>query len=650
MQQDHQRVPGWAWLVIPVLAGIAWAPVLTLWFVSDDFTLLRANTLQPWPQPFLGFGRGHAFYRPLSTTLTWNLGSALFGTNALPYHALSLGLHALTAWLLARTVAAISGQGRLGWVAGLIFAVWPLSTEPVAWLAAQWDLWAAVYGLAALWAYAAYCRSGRRHIYGLGLAAYGAALLMKETVLLLPLLLPVVAWLVAAQRDPSPTVSPAGQPRRRAAAQWLGSLLPFGLLTLLFAVLRISQAGKIGGYRGAATDFQNFFWDKGLRAMGQILDPLNRSAFPLPLVQMAGALAVGGLGVGLVLRGARRGPTLTLAAAWTGVFLLPVLNLVPSPNPESGGSRLLYWSLMGVCIAVAALLIGCDGALPRRSWRAVLLAGLLLPAVPACWGQLRPWQQASGQVQALVATLRAVLVPTVGPVQINVQGLPDAYHGSYLFFESNGAVDALALFAQQPAQVARRAALDPAALQAPLGAQAGVYNLSIGFDPAGELYQVRAWDGLTTVVPLPDGLRWDFRGCAPATLASWRPVQLQVGCTRGSDSAPAGVASLTAAGAAARWWSPVLQTDLRGLRGLRLAVCLRAGAAPVGPGARWLWLGTAAGGSDRPLLLDRSGAWRVYWTYLPADQVGTQLRGVGFVPDPAVRGLQVAWIVVTPIH
>src|SRR4051812_15323654 len=66
------RLPGWAWALLPMLAALAWAPTLGLWFISDDFQLLRVNARQPWPQPFLLLDSA-LFYRPLSTSLSWNL-------------------------------------------------------------------------------------------------------------------------------------------------------------------------------------------------------------------------------------------------------------------------------------------------------------------------------------------------------------------------------------------------------------------------------------------------------------------------------------------------------------------------------------------------------------------------------------------------
>src|SRR5436309_1337862 len=90
------------WLIIPVLAVIAFAPVLGMWFVADDFQHLTLVQRLPFPSALYTYTSGSLFYRPLSTILTWNLERAIFGMNALPFHAVSLAGHALVAFLLAR--------------------------------------------------------------------------------------------------------------------------------------------------------------------------------------------------------------------------------------------------------------------------------------------------------------------------------------------------------------------------------------------------------------------------------------------------------------------------------------------------------------------------------------------------------------------
>ncbi|MDQ2806876.1 MAG: hypothetical protein M3Z04_08155 [Chloroflexota bacterium] len=643
-------VPRWAWAAMPLLAVIAWLPVLSLWFISDDFALLLANTRQPWPQPFLLGGAGSLFYRPLSTSLTWNLGSALFGTQALPYHAVSLGLHALTAWLLGRAVAVIIADGRVGWLAGLVFAVWPLATEPVAWLAAQWDLWAAVCALAAVWAFAAWQRQGGRRLYSAGLLAYAAALLMKETVLPLPALLAAVAWFMAA----APTVPTESWPARLRRLG--GSVLPFAALTLGFVLFRIALSGRVGGYTDARTDLQNFWWPSLISAGRQILDPLNRSAVPLPLVQALGWIVGGALALGLLRWGWACRRVLALATVWFAVFLVPVLNLIAPDNPTSNGSRFLYWSLMGGCLAAAGLI---GTALGTRHWRRWGMAGALggaLLCVPLTWLQLQPWQQTSRQTQHLSGDLAALIQPLPGRrMQVNVADLPHRYQGSYVFL--NGLAEAITVFAGQPARLVEVPQLDPAALDEPLapGKQAGIYNLGLAFDPATQLYTVRELTGITVGAPPPaTGSLWDYRACGPATARAWQPQGAQWACRAdddGADLPPGGTAfvRLTLPGGTAQLTSPSFALDRAAMRWVRLAVCLRGSAAgPPHPGA-WLW-DTPAGPMRRPLALDSSGAWRVYWTTVSAATLPTTPQSLRLALPAQAGTLDLAWIAITPIR
>src|SRR5438270_8710926 len=108
------------WLVVPALAVIAFAPVLGMWFVGDDFQHLLLIQRLPFPSALFTF-KDDLFYRPFSTILTWNLERAIFGMEALPYHAVSLAGHALVAFLLARFAYTVSGSKATAWIAGALF-------------------------------------------------------------------------------------------------------------------------------------------------------------------------------------------------------------------------------------------------------------------------------------------------------------------------------------------------------------------------------------------------------------------------------------------------------------------------------------------------------------------------------------------------
>jgi hypothetical protein len=720
------------WLV-PVLAVAAYAPVLSMWFVGDDFGHLLTNEQLPWPQPFLTFAGGEMFYRPLSTTLTWNLGHALFGTNALPYHAISLALHALAAWLLARAVAAISGEIRTGWLAGALFAVYPLSTEPVAWLAAQWDLWAAVCALAAVWGFAHAWRtaenrttptghpqdanrpegtrknakdrwgslvSGMRSSvarpYLLGFLAMLLGVLMKESVLPLPLVLPFVALATSASArhsddtlwtsDPS---AGSGQAfglwtTARRAVLWT---LPYALPSALFVGLRVG-AGGIGGYIGDATDPRHVFWDSIVAAGVQMAMPLNRSVFHVVLVQLLGLIVTVSILVALVLWGRRRWPLLLLSLVWSIAFVLPAAGLV-KVQPDNLNNRLLYLSLAGFCIGLAALLSGLleemsakHGAytqrvrgtrtakrpaprsekLMRRIGPVVPIA-LILIAVPVTWVQLQPWVQSSKQTQHILREMGKLLEPVRGQrVLINATDLPGAYKGSFVFW--NGFEDALLIFNDQPAKVQEVPHLDPAELAQPLANIAGIYNLDFSFNPADQMYYVDSLAGVTGPTPPPaeEGEIWDYTVCGHTGhngLVEWEAHRASFRCTespREPLSRGTNYRVYRSGGADAVLLSSP-RVDLAGARWVRLALAARLprpeGTREEGRSGRWEWV--TGGQADRiegnrEFGLDATGAWRTYSVYVPAAEVGEQLDILRLAPVTARLQVDIAWIAVIPVR
>ncbi len=100
----------------------------------------------------------------------------------------------------------ISGERTIGWIAGAIFAVYPISVEPVAWISSQWDVWATVCILGAVLGFSLEWRTRNRKAYLAGLASAFLGVMMKESVLPLPLVLPFVAIATAATGDPSLTL------------------------------------------------------------------------------------------------------------------------------------------------------------------------------------------------------------------------------------------------------------------------------------------------------------------------------------------------------------------------------------------------------------------------------------------------------------
>ncbi len=180
-------------VALAIFAGALWLywPSTHGWFLKvDDAEYLRQSTRWDgltWNAVRWAFTSTDAYYQPL-VRLSHVLDYQIWGTNAAGHHATSVFLHALNAalvfgfvWTLLGTTGLASGE-RLSvalWVA-VVFAIHPLQTESVAWMAVRTQLLCTTFGIGALWAYAAGAR--RRVVWGL----YVAALLCKPTAVSLP--------------------------------------------------------------------------------------------------------------------------------------------------------------------------------------------------------------------------------------------------------------------------------------------------------------------------------------------------------------------------------------------------------------------------------------------------------------------------------
>jgi tetratricopeptide (TPR) repeat protein len=281
------------------------------------------------------FTRGFAgtgYYRPL-TAVSLSLDAAVWGAPAL-FRAVTLGWHALAAVFVCMAGRALGLSARAGLIAGLAFAVHPLTTLVASATAFRSESMSLVGLLGLVIAHEA------RRPFWAALALLAGALTKETAWLLGPLF--VVALELGRSR-------PAGQRRAPLSRSLLGAeAAAFALATLLRVVFAppfraaypALSASEALGTRLAAIG-------KGALA---VLVPIDRSicdAFPVtaltsPLA-LGGALVLAGVGY-LAVR--QRGAALLL-----GLSLLPALQLVPVMR---------WWSphYLYIPLAFLALLLG----------------------------------------------------------------------------------------------------------------------------------------------------------------------------------------------------------------------------------------------------------------------------------------------------
>jgi hypothetical protein len=380
---EPSRLAAWGRLAAVLLALLLYAGGLGNDFLIDDETIVTANIrLAPGQSPLQIFRRPEQFadftlpyYRPL-TNLTYWLDHRLWGLRPSSFHLGNWLLHGANTLLTFQVALAVTGRAVPAFLCAALFASHPIHTESVDMVQGRTDLLATLFALLGLLAFRRALHaasSGESALAGAGsLVAFAAALLSKETATTWPLLVAGLACL-----DPAAS----GAKRSRWIALGGGTCL----VLLAYLLLRWSILGQIapldpGSFDAArvglvaitlATYLRFLVWPFSFSFVRTIPVP---ESFWEPRVLGALLLAV------LVLAGLavllRRHRLAAVAASWTLIPLLPVLNLFPIPG-FTVAERYLYLPSVGFCLLVALVLDSAMRSGRRVALRAASLVSLL---------------------------------------------------------------------------------------------------------------------------------------------------------------------------------------------------------------------------------------------------------------------------------
>ncbi|HKP53755.1 MAG TPA: hypothetical protein VJ183_14025 [Chloroflexia bacterium] len=648
----------WYWAAVPLLAFIAYATVLRIGFLGDDYLLLGLAS-EPGAdlQAFLP-GSRWLFYRPVGVFFTWELGWQLWGYNPLPYHLAQLLMHAATSLLLGLWLSYITGRRLLGLLAGLIFAAFPTHGEAVGWLASQWDVLSAMLGIGGMWCFTIWWRDHTSHIEGTGpvgrrgwrlyLAAlflYTLAAFTKESIFTFVLMLGISAWFVAP-------------PREWAMWRKLGfALLPFGAVVVGNIALRLIMVGELGTYPFARSDYGEFIWDSFLSYMRFFLAPFNPALWGNTWVQIAGLASTLLLLLGLARYGRSQARLLTVAALWVILALTPVLNLPVTGRDDFRDTRFLYLPSIGYCTILAVLLY--EALTSIRRWRPVLVAGLsILAAVSAavCWVQVSPWRIATAQTNEIVEELLDAIPPQPRPNGLVwlVENIPERYKGALML---NWGLGLSRVFTDREADYPRVERV-PEATQALVASEKrDAYAIRFSYvenSISEDRWTISYLAGVTGMSPPPTAIEdgenaivWDFRGCSPDVLESWPVSQARASCEPGRGLI------LEPGNDDPQMEGPPIDLSLSGDNPgfVRLRVGMRylVGAPALRYVGEWFWKGRDTDYSQErhmTIPIREDGQHHIYWTFLPAEEVGQSLTGLRFDPVNAQITSEIEWIAV----
>jgi len=342
-QQDRH---GFLVLVLAFVIVIYHSAV-KLGFTFDDLPLIVTNPyLREWRHLFTVLGAGRAV-----RGFTFMLDYALWGLDPAGFHLTNILLHIAGVILFYLLLFQLFGQKRLPFLAAFIFAYHPIHSEAVIGIAHRKELLAMSF---LCLSYLSYLRWGQRS-WGLGfsLIAYVLALLSKQVVLALPVLL-------LAQELIRPRTK-LSRPRRFLP------ILPYFFLPALAFLLQFQDFRLFGRFQLVdfaearyfkilATSLQNFpvYLRLAFFPMHLTVDyylPLVRS--PWSLGPALGFVTLVSL-VLLILLLLRRKPILAFGLAWYLISLVPVLNLIPANAFLA--ERYLYIPSAGICLFLAGLM------------------------------------------------------------------------------------------------------------------------------------------------------------------------------------------------------------------------------------------------------------------------------------------------------
>ena len=365
-------------LAFGVLAAVcvfAFANTLGHEFVWDDnFQIVRNPFLhgdEPLSRLFVTdvWGYTHPdqkgtsnYYRPLQM-VSYRLIGQVFGLNASAFHVVNLLFHILTTLAGYLVVWQLTKTYWVAFSASLVFALHPIHTEAVVWIAALPELGCCLFFFLSFWLFlSAEESSSSEHsktaqtqtlrLRMLSLLSFAVALFWKEMVLTLPILIAAYLFMV----------SYAGQPLVPRFTNSVRRVLPYLAVIGGYLLVRYLVLGFISRVQHVWAMSPAEFVTSVIYLAGKywlkLLLPLHLNSFHLfdPVrsladVRFLGALALLAIVGGWIVFAWRRFPVLAFAAMWVFLTLLPVFN-IRGVGANVFSERYLYIPSLGFCLLI----------------------------------------------------------------------------------------------------------------------------------------------------------------------------------------------------------------------------------------------------------------------------------------------------------
>lgn len=347
----------------------------------DDDILVFAN---PAAQHFVFGSIWHVFthfdpelYIPL-TFLSYQLTWLISGGSPFAFHLIDLILHGINAGLVMWLLFLLTDRKWTSILCGLLFALHPLNTETVVWIAARKDTLSTMFFLLSVIFYLRSSELQKSEMssrpYGLSIAFFVLALLSKAMVLTLPLVLLLIDYL---------------QGRKFDKKLWIEKI-PYFALSLIFGI--VALVGKqsslthtspltllLTAAKSTTDTLARFFVPMHLSVLYPYHDTVSitSSDFWLPVAVITIIIAA-------ILFFVRHNRAVIFGTAFFVLTLAPTFfNIIKAEELYIGSDRYAYIPMIGLLFLIATFL-------PKRAvtpllCTTIIVAGFLAHAQSNVW-------------------------------------------------------------------------------------------------------------------------------------------------------------------------------------------------------------------------------------------------------------------------
>jgi protein O-mannosyl-transferase len=343
---------------------------------------------------------GHTnYYRPFQM-VSYRLTAEWFGLQPQYLHMLSL-VFALAAVLAAFTVYfKLTRRLAVAFSAAALFAVHPVHTEAVDWISALPELGCATFALISFALFLS-IRTPNSHLPAmrqflprqwvllvLSLLSFAAALLWKETAMVLPVIIAASVLCLEPGGLAPDALAPGGLESDRLAPnndagnfgkRILKSIklsVPFWCVLAVYLILRVRALGSLTMRQRiwGLTNFQVVLNAFHLLALywWKLIAPFNLDAYYVfyPVRSIADPRAIIGIlfvtiACVAIAYALSRAPLVAFAAAWVFITLLPVMNIY-ALGRNVFAERYLYLPSVGFCLLAASIAASALKRLPQQ--------------------------------------------------------------------------------------------------------------------------------------------------------------------------------------------------------------------------------------------------------------------------------------------